>query len=102
LIVVANRARLADPALRKFVDAMERGVHFTINQPEAAWALFAKGGKELDNELNKRAWRDTIRRFNAMPAALDRARYRRFGAFLESTGVIKKAPSVESYAVELP
>jgi putative hydroxymethylpyrimidine transport system substrate-binding protein len=102
LIVVANRARAKDPAFRKFVDAMERGVHFTINQPDAAWALFAKGGKELDTELNKRAWRDTIRRFNASPAALDTARYRRFGAFLETTGVIKKAPPVESYAVELP
>jgi putative hydroxymethylpyrimidine transport system substrate-binding protein len=81
---------------------MERGVHFTINNPDAAWALFAKGGKELDSELNKRAWRDTLRRFNASPAALDTARYRRFGAFLEGTGVIKKAPTVESYAVELP
>ena len=43
LIFVAHRARAKDPRFRAFVDAMERGVHFTINQPDEAWALFTKG-----------------------------------------------------------
>jgi putative hydroxymethylpyrimidine transport system substrate-binding protein len=101
LIVVANRARAADPAWRRFIDAVERGTAFMINRPQEAWALFVKGRSKLDDELNKRAWRDTIPRFAHSPAALDRKRYERFAAFLKDQGLIDKAPPLESYAVEV-
>ncbi len=45
---------------------------------EEAWGLFAKAHPDLDNELNKRAWRDTLPRLAKRPAALDRGRYDRF------------------------
>lgn len=102
LVIVANRARLGEPQWRRFVDALEKGTIFLINRPDEAWTLFIKGRKELDSELNRRAWRDTLPRFAHRPAALDRARYRRFGEFLVATGVIKTAPPLEAYAIELP
>lgn len=102
LVIAANRARLAEPQWRRFVDALEKGTIFLVNRPDEAWALFIKGRKELDNELNRRAWRDTLPRFAHRPAALDRARYQRFGAYLVSTGVIKAAPPLDAYAIELP
>ena len=86
LIVVANTERQDDPALRHFVDALERGVQFLINHPDESWRLFLNGREELDDELNKRAWRDTLPRFALRPAALDSARYERFSAFLEAQG----------------
>ena len=101
LIVVANKARVGDPLLRRFVDAVERGTTWMINHPQEGFALFIKGRKDLDNELNRRAWAATLPRFAHSPAALDRARYERFGAFLHKQGLIKQVPSVESYAVEL-
>jgi putative hydroxymethylpyrimidine transport system substrate-binding protein len=60
-----------------------------------------RGRKELDDELNRRAWRDTLPRFALRPAALDSRRYARFAAFLEEMGLISKARPVADYAVEL-
>jgi putative hydroxymethylpyrimidine transport system substrate-binding protein len=101
LILVAQAGRLGDPRLRSFLDALERGTQFLVNHPEESWALFVKGRPELDDELNRRAWRDTLSRFALRPAALDRNRYARFAAFLEHHGMIAKALPVEAYAVEV-
>lgn len=101
LIIVANKADLGKATLKKFVDAIERGTQYLINHPEEGWKLFIKGRKELDNELNRRAWRDTRPRFALRPAALDRGRYERFARFLKAQGLIKQIPPVKEYAVEL-
>ena len=101
LIVVAQTGRLGDPAMRRFVDALERGVQFLINHPDESWQLFLRGREELDDELNKRAWRDTLPRFALRPAALDTARYDRFAAFLQAQGLIPEALPASAYAVEL-
>ena len=102
LILIANSDNLDDPRLAKALRAIERGVQYLINHPEEAWTLFAGHKPGLDDELNRRAWRDTLPRFALRPAALDRGRYARFAQFLIEQGVIKDTPAVESYAVELP
>ena len=102
LIVVANTDRLGDPALRHFVDALERGVQFLINHPDDSWQLFLQGREELDDELNKRAWRDTLPRFALRPAALDSARYNPVAEFLATQRLIPEALPASAYAVELP
>ena len=101
LIVVAHTERQGEPAMRRFVDALERGVQFLINHPDESWQLFLRGREELDDELNKRAWRDTLPRFALRPAALDTARYERFAAFLQAQGLIPEALPASAYAVEL-
>lgn len=102
LIYVAHRDRIADPRMAAFIGAVEEGVQYLLNYPEESWKLFIKGReKELDNELNRRAWRDTLPRFTASPAALDTRRYTRFAAFLLAAKVIDKSPPVSSYAVDL-
>ena len=101
LIFIAKNDRLDDPRLARFLDAIEAGTQYLLNHPDESYQLFLKSGEELDNELNARAWKDTLRRFASRPAALDTARYRRFSAFLEEQGLIKDAPDVETYAVEI-
>ncbi|MDP6343819.1 MAG: ABC transporter substrate-binding protein [Alphaproteobacteria bacterium] len=101
LILVAKNDRLGDAKLRAFVDAIEAGTQYMVNHPDAAWKLFLKGHKELNNELNKRAWRDTMPRFALRPGALDEGRYARFAEFLKSQNMIKSPPPVTSYAVEI-
>ena len=102
LILIANVANLNDPRLSRFLDALERGVQFLINHPSESWELFIRGPrKELDDELNRRAWRDTLRRFALRPRALDKLRYRRFAEFLVEQGLIPRALPVENYAVQL-
>lgn len=101
LIFVAKRDRVDDPKLRRFIDAVERGALYLVNHPDESWTLFVKGRKDLDTELNRRAWRDTVPRFAYAPAALDRRRYERFAEFLKDHGLIKTVPPLDSYAVEL-
>ena len=101
LIVLANRKDLGKQSLKSFVLALERGVQYLVNHPQASWELFIKGRKDLDDELNKRAWRDTLPRFALRPAALDAGRYARFAAFLKEKGLIGDVPPLETYAVQL-
>jgi putative hydroxymethylpyrimidine transport system substrate-binding protein len=101
LIFIANRSKLDDPRLGRFVDAVEQGVQYLVNHPDESFKLFVKGRPELDDQLNRRAWADTLPRFALRPAALDRTRYARFASFLAQQGLIKPPPPVDSYAVEL-
>tara|TARA_R110000868_G_scaffold28525_8_gene106918 strand:- start:6398 stop:7339 length:942 start_codon:yes stop_codon:yes gene_type:complete len=101
LIMVANSKDVSGPHMRKFVGAIERGVQYLVNHPDESWNLFIKGRKDLDDELNRRAWRDTIPRFALRPGALDRNRYATFAGFLKQQGLIKTVLPLDKYAVEL-
>jgi putative hydroxymethylpyrimidine transport system substrate-binding protein len=101
LIFIANNASLGDPRLGRFLDAVEQGVQYLVNHPDESFALFVRGRPELDDELNRRAFADTLPRFALRPAAVDTARYARFAAFLEAQGLIKPPPPVATYAIEL-
>jgi putative hydroxymethylpyrimidine transport system substrate-binding protein len=101
LVVIANSQDLDDPRLAGFVRALERGTVWTINHPDESWEIFKAYKPGLDDELNRRAWGDTLPRFALRPAALDEGRYRRFADFLVARGVLDSVPPVETYAVEL-
>jgi putative hydroxymethylpyrimidine transport system substrate-binding protein len=102
LILVANKKQLGDAKLRKFVDALEEGVQYLVNHPDKSWKLFVSHGREsLDDELNRRAWNDTLPRVALRPGALDQKRYRRFADFLQKQKIVTKVPQLEEWAVEL-
>lgn len=101
LVFVTRPELVGDDRLTRFLAAVEKGAIHLTNHPQQGWELFIKAYPDLDDELNKAAWHDTLPRFAKRPSALDRARYARFGAFLEESGLIKKAPAVEDIAVEL-
>lgn len=101
LIFVSDEARLADKRLPLFLAAVEQGAIFLTNHPDEAWKLFIKAYPNLDDELNRRAFTDTLPRFAKRPAALDRGRYERFGKFLAESGLISQAPDVGDIAVEI-
>lgn len=102
LILEAHKDRVGSPEMSAFVDGLEQGVQYLVNHPQECWRLFVKGHKHLDDELNRRAWHNTLARFALRPRALDRKRYQRFAEFLKAQGMIKTVPPLETYAVELP
>ncbi len=102
LVLVANRDKLNDPRLGRFLAALEQATLYIINHPDDAWKAFIAKHPDLDDELNRRAWRDTLPRLARRPAALDEARYKRFAQFLAKQGVITVALPVSNYAVQLP
>ena len=86
---------------RTFLDVVEQATLWLTNHPDDAWKLFVKAHPDLDNELNRRAWRDTLPRFAKRPAALDTNRYERFARFMTESGLTKSLPAIDTYAVEL-
>ena len=101
LIFVANKDKVDNPALKRFISAVERGTQYLINHPDESWQLFIKAHNDLDDELNKRAWGDTLPRFALRPLALDKSRYQHFAEFLLAQKMIKEVPPVDSYAITL-
>ena len=99
--MVANKSKATDDRYRRFIRAVEQGTHFLINRPDESWKLFIGTNKKLDDELNRRAWRDTLPRFDLRPAAVEIGRYERFARFLKDQGLIKSVRPIQEYAIEL-
>jgi putative hydroxymethylpyrimidine transport system substrate-binding protein len=97
LILVAKRETVDAPRTKKLLAAITEATAWLKANPAEAWGVFSTSGKELDNELNKLAWRDTLPLLAADPTALDRGRYQAFADFLVKRGLIKQAPPLDSY-----
>ena len=101
LIYIANRNSMNKDVIRRFLQATELATQYIINHPQESWDIFKSTAKELDDELNKRAWVDTLPRLALRPAALDAGRYVRFEAFLKDAGLLKDTRAVEMLAVDV-
>ncbi|TYC52060.1 ABC transporter ATP-binding protein [Rhodobacterales bacterium] len=101
LIFIASKDKADDPRYVMFMAAIEKAAIYLTNHPDEAWEAFIDAYPHLDDELNKRAWADTLPRFAKRPAALDRGRYQRFADFMSEAGLIEGAIPVEEYAVEI-
>lgn len=101
LIYVANPKMKDDDRIRRFLAATEKATQYIVNHPQKSWEIFAGTAKELQDELNKRAWRDTLPRFALRPAAFDAGRYQRMEAFLYEAGLIDRILKVDKLAVDV-
>ncbi len=99
LIFAAHKDTIADPRLPRFVHALEAATLWLSNHPTEAWEIVKKADAKLDDELNRRAFVDTLPRFAKRPGALDLGRTERFAAFMKSKGLIDAVPAIETYAV---
>lgn len=101
LIYVANPDDMDKDKIARFLAATEKATQFIVNHPEESWKIFSSTAKELQDELNKLAWRDTLPRFALRPAALDIGRYQRMEAFLKDAGLIDTIYAVEKFAIDI-
>ena len=101
LIYVANPDRMDADKIRRFIGATELATQFIINNPQKSWEIFSGTAKELQNELNKRAWADTLPRFALRPAAFDAGRYDRFQNFLIDSGLLSQAMPIDKIAIDV-
>lgn len=101
LVYVVHKDQTDDPRYEKFLAAVEAATIYLTNHPDDAWDAFIEAYPNLNDELNKRAWADTLPRFAKRPASLDEGRYQRFAEFMHENGLIKAVVPVESYAVEI-
>ncbi|TNH05247.1 ABC transporter substrate-binding protein [Testudinibacter sp. TR-2022] len=102
LILVANKNNLTDKKLHAFLTALEQATIYLINHPDQAWQDFVSyKPNELDNELNRLAWRDTLPRLTLRPRALDENRYQHMAEFMQQQGLIKTVPPLTDYTIQL-
>ena len=101
LIYVANPSKMDKDMIARFLAATEKATQYIVNHPIESWKIFSGTKKELQDELNKRAWRDTIPRFALRPAALDKGRYKRFETFLKKAGLVPSINAVSQMAIDV-
>jgi putative hydroxymethylpyrimidine transport system substrate-binding protein len=101
LIYVANKNTMDADIIRRFLRATELATQYIVNHPEESWEVFKGHSVELDDELNTKAWGDTLARFALRPEALDEGRYVRFEKFLSDAGLVEGIRPVSELAVDL-
>ena len=101
LIYVANPGMMDADKVARFLAATEKATQYIVNNPEKSWEIFAATSTELQDELNARAWVDTLPRFALRPAAFDAGRYARFEEFLKDSGMIDSLNPVSDIAIDV-
>jgi len=101
LIYVANPGTMDKGKVERFLAATEKATQFIVNNPEKSWELFSGTSKELQDELNRRAWKDTLPRFALRPAGFDAGRYERFEKFLKDSGMIDSLNPVDAITIDV-
>ena len=101
LIYVANPERMDKALVSRFLAATERATEYIVNHPQESWEVFSATAPELQDELNEKAWVDTIPRFSLSPAALDIGRYARFERFLHDAGLVTEVRPVKDFAIDV-
>ena len=98
LILVANANKYDTNMIKAFNTAIEQATIYIVNHPQQAWKEFVSYAPDtLNNELNKRAWRDTLTRFALRPAAIDLQRYDDYTQFMFDNKLIKRLPKAKNY-----
>ncbi len=101
LIIVANRNALGQAKINTFLAALKKGTDYLVAHPEETWQTFARQHPDLNNELNRQAWKKSVPLFARDPARLDVKRYQAYEQFLFTHHLIKTLRPVDEYAVEL-
>jgi putative hydroxymethylpyrimidine transport system substrate-binding protein len=101
LIYVANTNSMDKDMIARFLAATEKATQFMVNHPTKSWEVFSATSTELQDELNKRAWADTLPRFALRPAAMDEGRYAAFEAFLFKAGLIPSQNDVGNITIDI-
>jgi len=101
LIYVANPNTMDPDMIRRFLTATEKATQYIVNHPQETWELFSNTAPELQDELNARAWVDTLPRFALRPSALDIGRYAAFETFLHDAGLIPSVNPVSEIAMDV-
>ncbi len=98
LIVVANKDNASSEKYKNFVKSLQEATNYLKENPEKSWEAFISyKPKELDNELNRLAWADTMPYLAANPATFDKVVYEQMADFMKQNKLIKTLPNLDEY-----
>lgn len=101
LIIIANKNKLTDPRLTKFLAALTKASHYLLNNPEKSWHVFAKNHPALNNALNHQIWQTTLPYIARDPVSYDKKAYATFTLFLQQKHILSHSFTSSEYATEL-
>ncbi len=101
LILLSNTSGLANPALPKFLAALQEGANYLVKHPDEMLARFVKDQPSLNDKLDIASWKAMPGYFAQAPAHLDAARYTTYRDFMVREKLIKKSLPLEDYAVQI-
>jgi putative hydroxymethylpyrimidine transport system substrate-binding protein len=103
LVVLAHADTAeTDDRIPRFLAATRDATSALLLDPDWGWRMFRDSDPdELDTELNRRAWRDTLPLLAREPSKLDASRYYAFAAFMKESGLVEDTPPLHVYATEL-
>lgn len=102
LVVVANKETVSAKKYKNFVKSLQEATVYLKENPKKSWEAFVSyKPKELDNELNRLAWSDTLPYLAQNPAIFDKVVYDQMADFMKENKLIKILPNLEDYAQEL-
>lgn len=101
LIYLANPATMDADRTARFLRATAKAAAFIAADPQAGWESFASYAPELRDDLNTRAWGDTLPHFAADPTAFDAGRYAAFAGFMADSGLIPAGQTADDLTVKL-
>ena len=87
--------------ISRFLAATEKAAQYIVNHPDKGYELFSSYSTELRDELNQRAWKDTVARFSRAPASLDTGRWQRYEAYLKEHNLVPSILPVEKFAIDV-
>jgi len=97
LIYIINKKDRNKIKFKKFLNAIHKATINIVNNPDKTWVDFSTYKNGLNDELNKRAYKDTVRRFALRPNAYDLKSYKIFQDFLLKKNIIKKKQDIELF-----
>lgn len=100
LIFIAHTKRVHDSRLIHFLNAEEKAVNYIRAHPQESWQQFIKNHPELNDELNKRAWKVTIPYFAIHPAQFNLKNWQTFAEFMRANGLISQVQPITRYVAK--
>ena len=102
LIVVANKDNATSEKYKNFVKSLQEATKYLKENPKKSWEAFVSyKPKELNNELNRLAWSDTLPYLAPNPATFDKDVYNKMALFMKENKLIKTLPNLDDYAQEI-
>ena len=98
LILVTHPDFAGTDKLERFLTVLDQATRMIINDPETSYRSFVSfRPDDLDNELNRRAWHDTLPKLARETRQTDPNSWNRFAHFMKDRGLIDSIPDQKTY-----
>ena len=98
LILVTHPDNAGTDKIERVLDVLDQATQIIMENPDAMYQSFVSfRPDDLDNELNRRAWRDTLPKLANKTRQTDVAQWEQFARFMHERGLIQTPAAATTY-----